>query len=68
MPRDGVELVRSCQAVDPPVYNLTGRVAECPLDEINRPCASIEPQLRVPPAEAEVERLFAGWREDLAVD
>jgi hypothetical protein len=24
------------------------------------------PELRVPPAEAEIERLFAGWREELA--
>jgi hypothetical protein len=42
------------------IYNLTGRVAECPLDEMNRPRASVEPQLRVPPSEAEVGRLFAG--------
>jgi len=48
------------------IYNLTGRVAECPLDEINRPRASADPQLRVPPAEGEIERLFAGWREELA--
>ncbi len=48
------------------IYNLTGRVAECPLDEMNRPRASVEPQLRVPPSEAEVDRLFAGWREELA--
>jgi integrase/recombinase XerD len=48
------------------IYNLTGRVVECPLDEMNRPRASVDPQLRVPPAEAEVERLFAGWREELA--
>jgi integrase len=48
------------------IYNLTDRVAECPLDEMNRPRASVEPQLRVPPSEAEVERLFAGWREELA--
>ncbi len=43
------------------IYNLTGRVAECPLDEMNRPRASVDPQLRVPPAEAEIERLFAEW-------
>jgi hypothetical protein len=48
------------------IYNLTGRVAECPLDEMNRPRASVDPQLRVPPAEAEIERLFSGWREELA--
>ena len=48
------------------IHNLTGRVAECPLDEMNRPRATIDPQLRVPPAEAEIERLFAGWQEELA--
>jgi integrase len=40
------------------IYNLTGRVAECPLDEMNRPRASVDPQLRVPPAEEEIEQLF----------
>ena len=48
------------------LHNLTGRVIECPLDEMNRPRASAGPQLRVPPAEAEVGQLFAGWREELA--
>src|SRR5260370_41811955 len=47
------------------IYNLTGRVAEGPLDEMNRPRATVEPQLRVPPSAAEVDRLFAGWREEL---
>lgn len=47
------------------LHNLTGRVVECPLDEINRPRASVEPQLRIPPSEAEIEALFAGWREEL---
>jgi integrase/DNA-binding Xre family transcriptional regulator len=47
------------------LHNLTGRVIECPLDEMNRPRASADPQLRVPPA-AEVGQLFAGWREELA--
>ena len=32
------------------LHNLTGRVIECPLDEMNRPRASAGPQLRVPPA------------------
>jgi integrase len=49
------------------IYNLTGRVVECPLDEINRPRASVEPQLRIPPTEAEIDALFAGWRGQLAV-
>ena len=48
------------------IYNLTGRVAECPLDEMNRPRASADPQLRVPPTGEEIERLFSGWREELA--
>ena len=48
------------------IYNLTGQVLECPLDEMNRPRVSVEPQLRIPPAEAEMEQLFAGWREELA--
>jgi len=48
------------------LHNLTGRVVECPLDEMNRPRASVDPQLRVPPTEVEIEALFAGWREELA--
>jgi integrase len=47
------------------LHNLTGRVVECPLDEMNRPRASVEPQLRIPPGEADIEALFAGWREEL---
>jgi site-specific recombinase XerD len=47
------------------LHNLTGRVVECPLDEMNRPRASVGPQLRVPPSEAEIEALFSGWREEL---
>src|SRR6476660_9993324 len=49
------------------LHNLTGRVIECPLDEMNRPRASAGPQLRVPPTEAEVEQLFAGWRGELSM-
>ena len=48
------------------LHYLTGRVIECPLDEMNRPRASAGPQLRVPPTEAEVGQLFAGWREELS--
>jgi hypothetical protein len=48
------------------LHNLTGRVVECPLDEINRPRMSADPQLRIPPTAGEVEQLFAGWREELA--
>ena len=48
------------------LHNLTGRVVECPLDEINRPRMSVDPQLRIPPAAGEIEQLFSGWREELA--
>ncbi|GAA1285086.1 hypothetical protein [Saccharothrix xinjiangensis] len=48
------------------VYNLSGRPVECPLDEANRPSRSVEPQLRIPPTEAEIEQLFAGWRQELS--
>ena len=47
------------------LHNLTGRVSECPLDEMNRPRASVDPQLRIPPVEAEIEQLFTGWRGEL---
>lgn len=33
---------------------------------MNRLRASVEPQLRIPPTEAEIEKLFAGWRDELA--
>ena len=48
------------------LHSLTGLVVECPLDEINRPRASVEPRLRVPPTEIEIEKLFEGWRDELA--
>ena len=48
------------------LHNLTGRVAGCPLDEMNRPRSSAGPQLRIPPTEEEIEQLFTGWRGELA--
>ena len=48
------------------LHNLTGRVVECPLDEMNRPRTSVDPQLRIPPAEEEIEQLSGGWRGELA--
>ncbi|MFF8604052.1 tyrosine-type recombinase/integrase [Streptomyces sp. NPDC015232] len=48
------------------LHQLTGRLVECPLDEMNRPRATVTSQLRIPPTGDEVERLFAGWRDDLA--
>jgi len=49
------------------VYQLTGHVAECPIDEMNRPRGGQgQAALRIPPEAGQVERLFAGWREELA--
>src|SRR5487761_1389536 len=48
------------------IYQLTGYVAECPVDEVNRPRGGGRAALRIPPEEAQVEKLFAGWREELA--
>ena len=48
------------------IYNLTGRVLECPIDELNRPRGGAEAKLRIPPTATEVDQLFAGWREELA--
>lgn len=47
------------------LHQLTGRVVECPLDEMNRPRASVQPRLRVPPTDTEIDQLFSGWREEL---
>lgn len=48
------------------IHNLSGRVLECPIDELNRPRGAGEAMLRIPPSTAEIDRLFAGWREELA--
>lgn len=48
------------------LHRLTGRVVECPIDDMNRPQSSFEPRLRIPPTEAEIEAFFAGWRNELA--
>lgn len=47
------------------LHQMTGRVVECPIDEMNRPRGGVEGALRIPPSRAEVDRLFTGWREDL---
>lgn len=47
------------------IYHLTGRVIECPLDEVNRPRASVDAKVRIPPTDKELGLLFDGWREDL---
>ncbi|MDT8912092.1 site-specific integrase [Amycolatopsis sp. PS_44_ISF1] len=48
------------------IHQLTGRIVECPIDEMNRPRGRKDAALRIPPGEAEVAVLFGGWREELA--
>ncbi|MEU7640417.1 hypothetical protein [Streptomyces sp. NPDC039016] len=40
---------------------MTGRVVECPIDEMNRLRGARGAALRIPPAEPEVGILFTGW-------
>lgn len=48
------------------LHELTGRLIECPLDEMNRPRMSVDAKVRIPPTAAELEQLFTGWRDELA--
>jgi len=48
------------------IHQMTGRVAECPVDEMNRPRAAGRAALRIPPSAVQVSVLFAGWRTELA--
>jgi hypothetical protein len=48
------------------IHQLTGRGIECPIDEMNRPRGQTRAGLRIPPSAQQMERLFAGWREELA--
>ena len=49
------------------IYQVTGHVAECPVDEMNRPRGGqAQVALRIPPEAGQVARLFSGWREELA--
>jgi hypothetical protein len=40
-------------------------IVECPIDEMNKPRGRKQATLRIPPTEAEVAQLFAGWRQEL---
>ena len=44
------------------IHQMTGRIVECPIDEMNRPRGRQQARLRIPPTAAQVGRLFAGWR------
>jgi site-specific recombinase XerD len=48
------------------IHQMTGRIVECPIDEMNRPRGRQQARLRIPPAAEQIDRLFAGWREELA--
>ena len=48
------------------LHAMTGRVVECPIDEMNRPRGGKDARLRVPPLQAEIEALFTGWAQELA--
>jgi integrase len=48
------------------IHQLTGRVVQCPIHEMNRPRGSKDAALRIPPSDAEVAILFAGSRDELA--
>jgi hypothetical protein len=42
------------------IHALTGRVVQCPIDEMNKPRGRKQAALRIPPTEAEVTILFTG--------
>lgn len=47
------------------VFDRTGHLVDCPLDELNRP-AKDNGALRIPPSADEVQVLFTGWRSELS--
>ena len=48
------------------IHQVTGRIVECPIDEMNRPRGDKAAALRIPPTAAEMVTVFGGWRGDLA--
>jgi integrase/recombinase XerD len=48
------------------LHALTGRVVECPIDELNRPRGAKDARLRIPPRPDEMAAFFAGWAQELA--
>ena len=49
------------------IYDMNSRArsAACPVDGMSRPRGSEDAALRIPPSEAQVGMLFAGWRGEL---
>ncbi len=48
------------------LHTMTGRIVQCPLDEMNRPRGSKDARLRIPPVDREIAELFTGWSQELA--
>ena len=48
------------------LHALTGRVVQCPLDEMNKPRGGKDARLRIPPQQPEMTEFFAGWAASLA--
>ena len=48
------------------IHQLTGRVVQCPIDEMNQPRGVGRAALRIPPSAVQVSVLFSGWRQELA--
>ena len=48
------------------IHALTGRVVQCPIDEMNQPRGHKDARLRIPPTAEEMTRFFAGWAAELA--
>ncbi|MFE3175929.1 tyrosine-type recombinase/integrase [Amycolatopsis sp. NPDC059090] len=47
------------------INRLTGFVVEQPIDEFNRPARAAASNVRVPPADDEIDRLFTSWGQSL---
>ncbi len=45
------------------LHAMTGRVVECPIDEMNRPRRGKDARLRIPPLQDEITALFSGWAQ-----
>ncbi|MFZ3595072.1 tyrosine-type recombinase/integrase [Streptomyces sp. BH104] len=48
------------------LHTLTGIVARCPIDEVNRPRGRKDARLRIPPSTEELTGFFADWAQALA--
>jgi site-specific recombinase XerD len=48
------------------IHQMTGRVVQSPIDEMNQPRGVGRAALRIPPSAVQIEALFTGWRQELA--